>query len=75
MTVFARGLLNRLFTRAYVPDDRLAADRLLSSLPAERRDTLIAKRDEHGLRFDIRLQAGEDGAAETVFLRYPGHRP
>ena len=75
VTVFARGLLNRLFTRAYVPDDRLAADRLLSSLPAERRDTLIAKRDEHGLRFDIRLQAGEDGAAETVFLRYPGHRP
>ena len=45
VTVFARGLLNRLFTRAYVPDDRLAADRLLSSLPAERRDTLIAKRD------------------------------
>jgi protocatechuate 3,4-dioxygenase alpha subunit len=74
VTVFGRGLLNRLFTRAYVPGDRLAADRLLSSLPAERRDTLIAARDEHGLRFDIRLQAGTDGAAETVFLRYPGHR-
>lgn len=74
VTVFGRGLLNRLFTRAYVPDDRLATDRLLSSLPPERRDTLIAVRDEHGLRFDIRLQAGTDGAAETVFLRYPGHR-
>ncbi len=75
VVVFARGLLNRLFTRAYVPEGRLADDRLLNSLPAERRDTLIAVRDEHGLRFDIRLQAGADGVAETVFLRYPGHRP
>jgi protocatechuate 3,4-dioxygenase, alpha subunit len=72
VTLFARGLLNRLFTRAYVPNnDRLATDRLLNSLPAERRDTLIAVRDEHGLRFDVRLQ----GDRETVFLRYPGQRP
>ena len=70
VTVFARGLLNRLFTRAYVPDDRLAADRLLNALSDEQRDTLITVRDEHGLRFDIRLQ----GDGETVFLRYPGHR-
>jgi protocatechuate 3,4-dioxygenase, alpha subunit len=70
VTLFARGLLNRLFTRAYMPGDRLACDRLLRSVPAERRHTLIAARDEHGLRFDIRLQ-GDD---ETVFLRYPGCR-
>jgi protocatechuate 3,4-dioxygenase alpha subunit len=70
VTVFARGLLNRLFTRAYVPGDRLAQDRLLSTVPADRRHTLIAEPDEHGLRFDIRLQ-GED---ETVFLRFPGHQ-
>jgi protocatechuate 3,4-dioxygenase, alpha subunit len=69
VTVFARGLLDRLFTRAYVPGEQLASDPLLASLPAERRDTLIASRDEHGLRFDIRLQ----GPNETVFLRYPGH--
>jgi protocatechuate 3,4-dioxygenase alpha subunit len=69
VTVFARGLLNRLFTRAYVPHERLNDDRLLGSVPADRRHTLIAVPDEHGLRFDIRLQ-GED---ETVFLRYPGH--
>jgi protocatechuate 3,4-dioxygenase, alpha subunit len=67
VTVFARGLLNRLFTRAYLPGAPL--DRFLPSVPAERRQTLIARRDEHGLRFDIRLQ-GED---ETVFLRYRGH--
>jgi protocatechuate 3,4-dioxygenase, alpha subunit len=71
VTVFARGLLNRLFTRAYVPGDTLGGDRLLSSVPAERRQTLIAARDSHGLRFDIRLQ----GDKETVFLRYPGHHP
>jgi protocatechuate 3,4-dioxygenase, alpha subunit len=69
MTVFARGLLNRLFTRAYMPGDRIGQDRLLSTVPADRRHTLVAVPDEHGLRFDIRLQ-GED---ETVFLRYPGH--
>jgi protocatechuate 3,4-dioxygenase alpha subunit len=69
IAVFARGLLNRLFTRAYVADERLARDRLLSTVPADRRHTLIATPDEHGLRFDVRLQ-GED---ETVFLRFPGH--
>jgi protocatechuate 3,4-dioxygenase alpha subunit len=69
IAVFARGLLNRLFTRAYVPGERLAQDGLLSAVPADRRHTLIAVPDEHGLRFDIRLQ-GED---ETVFLRFPGH--
>ena len=69
VTVFARGLLNRLFTRAYLPGDELASEPLLASLPDERRHTLIAVADEHGLRFDIRLQ----GDGETVFLRFPGH--
>lgn len=70
VTVFARGLLHRLFTRAYVPGDdaALTADPLLSSLPAERRGTLIASRDGQGFVFDIHLQ----GARETVFLRFPG---
>jgi protocatechuate 3,4-dioxygenase alpha subunit len=71
ITVFARGLLNRLFTRAYLPGDGLDGDRLLASLPSDRRETLIARPDGPGLRFDISLQ----GPAETVFLRYPGHRP
>jgi protocatechuate 3,4-dioxygenase alpha subunit len=69
VTVFARGLLNRLFTRAYLPDADGTHDRLLNSVPADRRHTLIAADDEHGLRFDVRLQ----GPDETVFLRYPGH--
>ena len=66
VTVFGRGLLNRLFTRAYVPGPGMADDALLASLPEDRRATLIAERDPQGLRFDIRLQ----GAGETVFLQY-----
>jgi protocatechuate 3,4-dioxygenase alpha subunit len=70
ITVFARGLLNRLFTRAYVPDHPLlGSDRLLSSLPAHRRETLVARRDADGFVFDLHLQ----GERETVFLSYPGH--
>jgi protocatechuate 3,4-dioxygenase alpha subunit len=70
MTVFARGLLNRLFTRIYLPDHpALASDRLLSSLPADRRVTLVATPAADGLLFDVRLQ----GEGETVFLTYPGH--
>ena len=71
ITVFARGLLDRLFTRAYLPDDQdaLAEDALLSSVPEARRATLVATRDLSGYRFDIRLQ----GPGETVFLRYPRH--
>ncbi|MGK5681688.1 protocatechuate 3,4-dioxygenase subunit alpha [Actinoplanes sp. URMC 104] len=65
VTVFARGLTDRLFTRAYPPGD--GADPLLDGLPAGRRDTLIATRTERGLRFDIHLQ----GEGETVFLTYP----
>ncbi len=72
MVVFARGLLNRLFTRVYLPDDAdvLARDPFLSSLEEGRRSTLIATRDGDGsYRFDVRLQ----GEGETVFLRFPRH--
>ena len=71
ITVFARGLLNRLFTRAYLPGDEaaLAADPLLASLDPERRATLVATADPHGYAFDLRLQ----GDGETVFLTYPRH--
>lgn len=69
MVVFARGLLNRLFTRVYLPDHPAnGADPLLASLPADLAATLVAVRDgERSLRFDVRLQ----GEAETVFLTYP----
>jgi protocatechuate 3,4-dioxygenase alpha subunit len=67
LTVFARGLLDRLFTRAYLPGEH---DPFLDGLPEEERRTLLAVRDGEGaLRFDVRLQ----GDGETVFLRFPGH--
>ena len=70
VSIFARGLLKRLVTRMYFPDDPLnEADPLLSALPPARRSTLIAREveggtDERVLRFDIVLQ----GTDETVFL-------
>ena len=63
ITVFARGLLHRLFTRAYLPG---ASDALLDALDPDRRSTLFTTADESGFRFDVRLQ-GED---ETVFLDF-----
>lgn len=65
VTVFARGLLDRLFTRAYLPGTD--ADPLLRSLSEDRRETLVATPDEHGYVFDVRLQ----GEGETVFLQFP----
>jgi protocatechuate 3,4-dioxygenase, alpha subunit len=65
LTVFARGLMNRLFTRIYLPE---SDDPFLGSVPADRRETLVAHREQEGLRFDVVLQ----GEGETVFLTYPG---
>lgn len=65
VTVFARGLLDRLFTRAYLPGSE-ATDPLLRSLPEDRRRTLVVREDGNELTFDIRLQ----GPDETVFLSH-----
>jgi protocatechuate 3,4-dioxygenase alpha subunit len=80
VSVFARGLLDRVVTRLYFPDEQAAnaADPVLASVDAGRRDTLIARADPADpaeptdplagpatvLRFDIRLQ----GDGETVFF-------
>ena len=67
VTVFARGLLDRLFTRAYLPLGDAAPDALLTSL-GQRATALITVPEEWGLRFDITLQ----GDQEIPFLAYPG---
>jgi protocatechuate 3,4-dioxygenase alpha subunit len=67
VTVMARGMLNRVVTRIYFADEAQAnaADPVLSRVPTERRETLLAQPDgDGGYRFDIRLQ----GAGETVFF-------
>jgi protocatechuate 3,4-dioxygenase, alpha subunit len=67
ISVFARGALDRSVTRLYFPDETIANDDdpVLRTVPAERRDTLIAvPAGPDLLRFDIHLQ-GQD---ETVFF-------
>ncbi len=64
MSVFARGMLRRVVTRVYFPDEDNSHDPLLSSLPEDRRSTLVAERTEDGYRFDVHMQ----GDQETVFL-------
>jgi protocatechuate 3,4-dioxygenase, alpha subunit len=69
VSVFARGLLKRLITRIYFPDEPLnAADAVLNMVVPERRSTLVARIENaqrpEVLRFDILLQ----GEHETVFF-------
>jgi len=67
VSVFARGLLKRVVTRMYFPDEAEAnmADPVLSGVDEGRRSTLVAVREPDGsLRFDVHLQ----GPDETVFF-------
>ena len=65
MSVFARGLLTRLVTRVYFPDES-AANATDPAREALDPDNANARRDGggSGLRFDIHLQ----GTSETVFF-------
>lgn len=64
--VFARGLLKRVATRMYFPDEEAAnaEDPVLLGLEPEARATLVARSEEGALRFDIVLQ----GADQTTFF-------
>jgi protocatechuate 3,4-dioxygenase alpha subunit len=67
VSVFSRGLLDRVVTRIYFADEAEsnAADPVLAAVPEDRRDTLVASLTPAGeYRFDIRLQ----GDRETVFF-------
>lgn len=66
VSVLGRGIIKRLATRLYFEDGAgNDSDPVLGAVPAERRDTLIARRlDDGRWWFDIRLQ----GDAETVFF-------
>jgi protocatechuate 3,4-dioxygenase alpha subunit len=64
--IFARGLLKRLVTRLYFPDEEEAnaSDPVLSELDEDERATLVARAEDGALRFDIRLQ----GESQTTFF-------
>jgi protocatechuate 3,4-dioxygenase alpha subunit len=74
VAVFARGMLKHLFTRIYFGDEESNKDDpVLKQVPADRRDTLIAKPQsgnggEKVYRFDIRIQEGPEGPPETQFF-------
>ena len=67
ISVFARGLLDRVVTRLYFGDEveANAADPTLAAVGDDRRARLVADGDEaHGYWLDIRLQ----GDGESVFF-------
>jgi protocatechuate 3,4-dioxygenase alpha subunit len=69
LAVFARGMLRHLYTRIYFDGEAAnGSDAVLALVPADRRVTLIAKRQPGNggavYKFDLRLQGGE----ETVFF-------
>ncbi|KQS59223.1 protocatechuate 3,4-dioxygenase subunit alpha [Geodermatophilus sp. Leaf369] len=66
VSVFARGLLDRVVTRVYFADeaDANATDPVLAGLSAEQQATLVARPTEDGYRLDVHLQ----GDSETVFF-------
>lgn len=68
VTIFMRGMLKHLVTRIYFPDEPANAnDVVLRSVPAGRRDTLIARHAGDGtLEWNVVLQ----GEGETVFFEY-----
>ncbi|MDK3257631.1 protocatechuate 3,4-dioxygenase subunit alpha [Blastococcus capsensis] len=66
VSVFARGILDRVVTRICFADEvqANAEDAVLRGLPEDRRNTLLAIPADDGYRLDIRLQ----GDGETVFF-------
>jgi protocatechuate 3,4-dioxygenase alpha subunit len=65
VSVFARGVLNRLATRLYFEGEPAnAEDPVLKMLPADRRATLLARRN--GTAWHLPVYLG--GAKETVFF-------
>ncbi len=66
VSLFARGMLQRVVTRIYFGDETAAnaEDAVLAAVPVDRRATLIAEPTDGGYRFDMRLQ----GQGETVFF-------
>lgn len=68
--IFMRGLLLHAYTRIYFSDEAEANahDPVLASVPAERRGTLIAARNESPAGIVYRLDIRMQGADETVFF-------
>lgn len=68
VVLFLRGALLHLYTRIYFSDEaeRNEQDSVLQAVPADRRHTLIAKKQGHLYEFNIYMQ----GEKETVFFDF-----
>lgn len=68
--IFARGMLERLYTRMYFPEnaDANEADPVYQLVDEPRRHLLVAEATDGGYRFDVQVQS-EDPEAETPFFR------
>lgn len=66
--VFARGMLERLYTRLYFPENDNSSDPVLELVDAARRDLLIAEPVDGGYRKTIVMQHADPGK-ETPFFR------
>ncbi|MDR7330081.1 protocatechuate 3,4-dioxygenase subunit alpha [Corynebacterium guangdongense] len=70
LSVFARGMLERLYTRLYFPEEleANAADPVLASVGESRRHLLVAEQTDAGYRLTVNVQH-EDPASETPFFQ------
>ena len=69
LTIFARGLLNHLFTRLYFADDPATMDDpVLAYVPEHRRSTLLAERNDLDGHVVYTLDIVLQGEQQTAFL-------
>src|SRR4029077_9896856 len=69
LAIFARGMLLHNFTRIYLDGEAAnASEPVLALVPADRRATLIAKREASGSNAIYHLDIHLQGDNETVFF-------
>ncbi|MBC2589757.1 protocatechuate 3,4-dioxygenase subunit alpha [Rhodococcus aetherivorans] len=68
--IFARGMLDRLCTRMYFPEDLAAhaSDPVLTALPESQRHKLIADKSDDGYAWTVYVQDLDPNGVETPFF-------
>ena len=69
--IFSRGMLRQIYTRLYFSDEAAnAADPILNMVPADRRGTLIAHKQDGGEQARLPLRHSRPGRQRDCFLRH-----
>lgn len=68
--IFARGMLDRLYTRMYFPEDLAAhaTDPVLTALPEAQRGKLVADKADDGYVWTVYVQDVDPNGVETPFF-------